>query len=59
MLKVCESMHGGGNFRYGSDYTRCLSEVTQRKGELTEEQELIWKNDLKWGCDGCQNCLPL
>lgn len=43
----------------GIDYTRCLSEVTQRKGELTEEeQRLIRKNGLMWGCDGCQNCCP-
>ena len=43
----------------GIDYTRCLSEVTQRKGELTpEEQERIRKNGLMWGCDCCQNCCP-
>ena len=43
----------------GIDYTRCLSEVTQRKGDLTEEeQELIRKNGLMWGCDCCQNCCP-
>lgn len=43
----------------GVDYTRCLSEVTQRKGELTEqEQQLIRKNGLMWGCDCCQNCCP-
>ena len=43
----------------GIDYTKCLSEVTQRKGELTEqEQRLITENGLMWGCDGCQNCCP-
>ena len=43
----------------GIDYTRCLSEVTQRKGELTEtEQAKIEKNGLMWGCDCCQNCCP-
>ncbi len=43
----------------GVDYTRCLSEVTQRKGELTEqEQALVRKNGLMWGCDCCQNCCP-
>ena len=41
------------------DYTRCLSEVTQRKGELSREEEmLIEKNGLMWGCDCCQNCCP-
>ncbi len=43
----------------GIDYTRCLSESTQKKGELTEEeQRLIRENGLMWGCDGCQNCCP-
>ena len=41
------------------DYARCLSEVTQRKGDLTEEeQELVRRNGLMWGCDSCQNCCP-
>lgn len=45
--------------REGIDYTRCLSEVTQRKGELTAEEETrIRKNGLMWGCDCCQNCCP-
>ena len=43
----------------GIAYDRCLSEVTQRKGELSQqEQELVRKNGLMWGCDGCQNCCP-
>ena len=43
----------------GVDYTRCLSAITQQKGELTEEQErLVEKNGLMWGCDRCQNCCP-
>ena len=43
----------------GIDYSKCLSDVTQRKGDLTEhEQELIRKNGLMWGCDCCQNCCP-
>ncbi len=43
----------------GIDYTRCLSEVTQRKGELTEEEQaLVRENGLMWGCDRCQNCCP-
>ena len=43
----------------GIDYSRCLSEVTQRKGELTQlEQQRIRKNGLMWGCDCCQNCCP-
>lgn len=43
----------------GIDYTRCLSDITQRKGALTdEEQALVRKNGLMWGCDSCQNCCP-
>ena len=43
----------------GIDYARCLSEVTQRKGDLTpEEQEQVRRNGLMWGCDSCQNCCP-
>ena len=43
----------------GIDYTRCLSEITQKKGELTSQEEaLVRKNGLMWGCDSCQNCCP-
>lgn len=55
-MKACPA---GAIGREGIDYSRCLSEVTQRKGELTEvEQKLIRKNGLMWGCDCCQNCCP-
>ena len=40
----------------GSD---CLSAITQRKGELTEnEVELMRKCDTVWGCDICQEACP-
>ena len=57
---LCIKKCPAGAISMGSiDYTRCLSEVTQRKGELTEqEQALITKNGLMWGCDCCQNCCP-
>ena len=49
----------GAISREGIDYTRCLSEITQKKGELTEEEAaLVQKNGLMWGCDCCQNCCP-
>ena len=49
----------GAISREGIAYSRCLSEVTQRKGELTDaEQAAIEKNGLMWGCDCCQNCCP-
>ncbi len=38
----------------------CVSALTQKKGELTrEEQRLIRKGGLLWGCDACQECCPL
>lgn len=37
----------------------CLSAITQKKGELTdEEKELMLKNGSVWGCDVCQNACP-
>ena len=57
--KCIESCPAGAISADGIDYARCLSEVTQRKGELTEEEQvLIRKNGLMWGCDCCQNCCP-
>ena len=38
----------------------CLSDITQRKGELTPEQrELIKKIGCAWGCDICQTVCPM
>ena len=40
----------------GSD---CLSAITQRKGELTdEEKSLMRKYNTAWGCDLCQSVCP-
>ena len=37
----------------------CLSEITQRKGELNaEEEQLIRKYNTVWGCDMCQSVCP-
>lgn len=37
----------------------CLSELTQKKGELThKEQAAIKKYGYAWGCDICQECCP-
>ena len=37
----------------------CLSAITQKKGELSEEEkELIIKHGSIWGCDVCQNVCP-
>ena len=40
----------------GSD---CLSAITQRKGELTDdEKQLMIKHNTLWGCDLCQSSCP-
>lgn len=37
----------------------CLSHITQRKGELSSEEEnAIKAGGLAWGCDICQECCP-
>ncbi len=38
----------------------CLSEITQRKGALTEtEEKLISQSGCIWGCDICQDICPM
>ncbi len=40
----------------GSD---CLSAITQRKGELDEEEKALMRRfHTAWGCDLCQTCCP-
>ena len=37
----------------------CLSAITQRKGELTDsEKQLMRDNNTLWGCDLCQSACP-
>ncbi len=44
----------------GIDAERCLSYITQKKGELTPEQKALIKNSgCAWGCDICQNICPM
>ncbi len=43
----------------GIDAKRCLSDVTQRKGELTREEiHAIAQSGCLWGCDICQKVCP-
>lgn len=43
----------------GLNPKRCLSDLTQRKGGLTEEEEaLLRRHPLIWGCDLCQRVCP-
>ena len=38
----------------------CLSRISQKKGDLTDEEaDLLRKGGLAWGCDICQNVCPL
>ena len=39
---------------------KCVSHVSQKKGQLTpEEEEMIASADFIWGCDRCQDACPL
>ena len=50
---------GGALGTGGVDLDRCLSELTQRKGMLSAEQEALVKaHPLVWGCDTCQRVCP-
>lgn len=51
----------GGALREGTfDKTACLSDITQRKGELSEaERELVKGGGMIWGCDICQTVCPM
>jgi epoxyqueuosine reductase len=43
----------------GPDVSRCLSELTQKKGALTEEEAArLRAHPLIWGCDFCQKACP-
>lgn len=43
----------------GPDPSRCLSAITQKKGDLTpEERALVQEGGLLWGCDRCQEVCP-
>lgn len=55
-IRACPggALSGGGFVR-----SRCLSDITQRKGELTaEEARLIQESGCAWGCDICQQVCP-
>lgn len=50
-----------GKALYGGrvDVERCLSEITQKRGELSaEEERLIKSRGFCWGCDVCQRVCP-
>lgn len=58
--KCVESCPTGSITKNGINTDTCLSDITQRKNELTDEQqELIRKSGCIWGCDICQTVCPM
>jgi len=55
-MKACP----GGAIQNGKiDVTKCASSLSQKKGELSEEETAILKRSgLIWGCDICQTVCP-
>ena len=50
---------GGALSENGFELDKCLSEISQKKGELTAEERILLKsNGLCWGCDTCQKVCP-
>lgn len=44
----------------GVDGEKCLSAITQKKGELTQAEKELMKNcGCVWGCDICQDICPM
>lgn len=58
---ACERACPGGALCEGKlEETRCISAITQKKGELSEEEQaLIRRGGLVWGCDVCQSVCPM
>ena len=58
---ACEKACPAGALNGGRcDVTKCISALTQKKGELTEaEKASIIKNGMIWGCDRCQEVCPM
>lgn len=57
--KCLTACPGGALGEDGVNLSRCLSGLTQKKGELTgEEEALVKAHPLIWGCDCCQQACP-
>lgn len=58
--RCISSCPGGALSAGGFERKKCLSDITQRKGELsTDEMALIRRGGLAWGCDVCQEVCPM
>ncbi len=50
---------GGALNGEGFKIDKCLSEISQKRGELSDhEQDLLKNNGICWGCDVCQAVCP-
>lgn len=57
---ACESACPGGAIGDKFCVERCASYISQKKGELTdEEQTILIRSGLVWGCDACQIACPM
>ncbi len=55
-IRLCP---GGALSDHALRIENCLSEISQKRGELTEkETELLREKGLCWGCDVCQSVCP-
>ncbi len=58
--KCIASCPSGALSENGLNKALCLSEITQKKGELSEdEKNLMRECGCVWGCDICQNICPM
>ena len=56
---ACEKACPGGALRERFEEVRCLSAITQKRGQLTAEQAaLVKQGGMLWGCDRCQMACP-
>ncbi len=56
----CKRACPGGALGENFNKDNCLSHITQKKGNLSAEEEaLIKKSGCIWGCDICQNTCPM
>lgn len=56
---ACQTACPGGALGQRFDAGRCLSAITQKRGQLTEEEtDLVKQGGMLWGCDRCQLVCP-
>lgn len=57
---LCEKACPSGALDGGFCKEKCLSHISQKKGELSlEEASYMEKSPLVWGCDSCQRVCPV